>query len=427
MSGTPPAQTPGTPRPLSERVPHAVAMGLRRALASIAHYVLPKRKTFVRSLLFALLGMLPVFVLLVVKAPLMVIPFLLLVGYLAHLSGLTAEVSKQLRWMKRMSSNGPIFWALASAKRTIVRWSRWYYGDKLDVLPQPLSAFGTSARASEVATVKWIAPPSSDFSRHGYDVQIRATRLVEAAAGAAKAAEEQSRVEEVDASGQPVAAAASGGTDKAEAGWMTLIEGHSECELLLKPLVPGTEYEARVRATNSKGSSPWRTIAFTTKRKPLLLHNGAGDEGPAYRWLQSLNEETISVICYGLPAHTKARNIEVTFKPTKLRVAAVLPPAAQTLLDGDLFAAIVPNDSMWELKDAADGEGRELHLTLAKLVTRKAAEKDAPLWPQLLKTHPEIDMSKVKRAEKSLEEVMAELNKADPNGMNKVNQLKKDL
>jgi len=81
----------------------------------------------------------------------------------------------------------------------------------------------------------------------------------------------------------------------------------------------------------------------------------------------------------------------------------------------------VPEECLWELKDADDGEGRELHMTLQK------AQKDLPLWPRLLKGHPEADMSQVKREEKSLEEIMAELHKADPYGMSKVEKLKKEM
>ena len=49
------------------------------------------------------------------------------------------------------------------------------------------------------------------------------------------------------------------------------------------------------------------------------------------------------------------------------------------------------------------------------------------LWNRLLKGHPEVDMSKVKREDKSLEEIMAELQAADPGGMDKVEQMKKEL
>ena len=68
-----------------------------------------------------------------------------------------------------------------------------------------------------------------------------------------------------------------------------------------------------------------------------------------------------------------------------------------------------------------------LHLTLLKHVGTKAGEKEAPLWPSLIKGHPEADMSQVKRAEKSLEDIMAELHEADPDGMNKVRSMKEGM
>jgi len=314
---------------------------------------------------------------------------------------------------------------------------RWQYGDGLDVIPEALTALGTSSRAAETATVKWIAPVSSDFSRHTYDVQVRATKLVEDAAASEA---EASRVEEVDGDGNVVVApngpsvpngdaAADDATPAApeEKGWVSLVEGHTESELCLKPLVPGTAYEVRVRSRNSKGSSPWRVLAFTTKQKPLLMKESAGGEGPNYRWLQSLKDDSIQVILFGLPSHTKGRHLEVGFRPGALKVVSALDKQAPPLLDGQLYAAIVPDDCLWELKDADDGEGRELHMTLLKASTRKAAQTEAPLWPQLIKSHGEVDMSKVKRAEKTLEEIMAELHAADPDGMHKVEQMKKNL
>lgn len=55
------------------------------------------------------------------------------------------------------------------------------------------------------------------------------------------------------------------------------------------------------------------------------------------------------------------------------------------------------------------------------------SKKKDPLWNLLLKTHPEVDLSKVKREDKTLEEIMEELRAADPDGLEKVQEMKKSL
>ena len=66
-------------------------------------------------------------------------------------------------------------------------------------------------------------------------------------------------------------------------------------------------------------------------------------------------------------------------------------------------------DVEWELRDIPEAKGpRELHIGLTKI--GKSASS-GPLWPQLLKGHPEIDVSMVKRVEKDLNELLADLQK----------------
>ena len=97
--------------------------------------VLPKRKTVVRALIFAVIGTMPIVMLLAIVRPFVMLPLLVgLVGAL-YLLGAGEDVSKQLRWMMRMSSRGPIFWALEAANRLTVRMARKTAGEKLDVLP----------------------------------------------------------------------------------------------------------------------------------------------------------------------------------------------------------------------------------------------------------------------------------------------------
>ena len=56
-------------------------------------------------------------------------------------------------------------------------------------------------------------------------------------------------------------------------------------------------------------------------------------------------------------------------------------------------------------------ESRELRLHLTKK-GESAMSKQGILWPSLVKGHPEIDVTLLKRVEKSMEEMMADLQKS---------------
>lgn len=250
---------PGKLRPLHERAIHSIAMSARSLWSAVYSNVLPKRKSVVRAFLFSLVGLLPFLIIMLIKKPQFLVPFLLLLGYVGHLLGLTSDIMKQLRWMKRLSEQGPIFWAVARGKRALVRFSRWCYGDAMDVLPAGLSDLGTSNRTSDSATIKWHHSSTSDFSTHWYEVQIRPVTVGEEATHGGGSSSGDGSVAAADA--------------KAEEGWIPLLQKHEHKEVCLKPLSAGISYEARVRATNSKGSSPWS----------VLLHDEAVT-GSAERW-----------------------------------------------------------------------------------------------------------------------------------------------
>ena len=207
------------------------------------------------------------------------------------------------------------------------------YGDKLDTPPKTPKALGTSVRRSTSATVKWIPEQHSGFSSERYDVIIRAGAAV------------------LDADQDDDAPADSEGTDGVPKGWTSLVMGHDQCELVLKPLVPATPYEVRVRGTNSKGSSAWKAFSFVTKQKPLMqpvgAHGGAGGEGPCkavvgscdkYRWLQSLKDETLLVLLGPLPEGTKGYHIDISFRPNHLKVLL----HSKAIVDGELLASVTP-------------------------------------------------------------------------------------
>jgi len=378
------------------------------AAGRYAYSLLPLRKTVVRSCLFSMLGMLPFFLIALIKVPHIFVPILLALFYAAKKVGLVEDAAKQLRWARKMSARGPIFWAAAAGQRLSVRLGRKAYGGKLDVLPPPLKAIGTKTRSSTHAKIEWIPGQlTSSFSVQAFDVQVRPLALAEA---------------------------------DSEGGWLELVDGHTETSLVLKPLTPETAYEARVRASNSKGSSPWKTLSFVTKQTPLQMEypgsggvGGGGGRGPCllgglqYRWLQNLKDQSMLVLISPLDATTKAWQVDVSFRPSHLKVTL----NGKALLDGELPWKIVPDDCAWELsKTTVEGEvGPELQLSLVKAKQQSAEGKEdkEPLWNRLLKGHPEVDMSKVKREDKSLEEIMAELQAADPGGMDKVQQMKKEL
>ena len=62
------------------------------------------------------------------------------------------------------------------------------------------------------------------------------------------------------------------------------------------------------------------------------------------------------------------------------------------------------------------------------LTLLKAGEKGGPFWPSLLKGHPEMDVSGLKRKEKDLDELMAEINSSEAmRGMALAEEVKKKL
>jgi len=375
------------------RLPPFVASAVKWLIKN----VLPKRKTLVRASLFAFIGIFPFLLILMIHRPLLVLPFLAILAVLGYAAGLAEETSKQLRWMRRMSGRGPIFWTMAAGHRVLVRVGRRFYGDKLDQPPKPPLALGTSSRGAERAKIKWIPQPTSSFSREKYEVQVRATALAKA----------DSAKDDGDAT---------------ERGWVSLSDALESEELVLAPLHHSTQYEARVRAVNSKGASEWRSVGFTTKQKPTLIDDGtrALARGDGYTWAQHLKDESIVVSIGPLPSSTRAKQLEVKVMPTSLRVARM----GTILVSGDFYAPVESEETEWELRDSsADGEARELTLTLVK-----AGKKGGPFWPSLLRSELELDVSSLKRVEKDLDELMAEIGNTEAmQGMQRVQELKKEL
>ena len=348
--------------------------------------ITPKKKTVVRAFLFGVLGMLPFLLLVTLMVPRVMVPVMLCIGATCYFL-LAEDVAKQLRWMKRMSGRGPIFWALARIERLTVKVARNVYGAKMDSLPATPTALGTTARGATRAALKWHPQHTSQFSTEKYEVQMR--HRIEMPRIAEEGKDEQ---EAADSLGE----------------WIVLSDELTVDELELKPLTPNVDYEVRVRAVNSKGASEWRTLEFSTKQAPTKSDDGewAGGIGPGYTWMQSLKTDGLHVIIGPLPAGTKAKQLEVTVMPTHFAVNGNFALNGNIVVSGEFFGQVYPEDFEWELKDIKGGAGREMHILFTKF--GKTAG-DGALWSQLIKGHPEVDTSGLKRVEKDIEELMAEL------------------
>mgnify|MGYP001977250883 CR=1 FL=1 len=93
------------------------------------------------------------------------------------------------------------------------------------------------------------------------------------------------------------------------------------------------------------------------------------------------------------------------------------------MLSGAFPSAVDSDETEWELRDCTQGvAGRELCISLLK------AEKRKPFWPCLVKAGPEVDVSRLKREEQSLEEIMSELKASEAMaGMERAKELSKGL
>merc|ERR1711907_629108 len=99
------------------------------------------------------------------------------------------------------------------------------------------------------------------------------------------------------------------------------------------------------------------------------------------------------------------------------KISAKMTGEAEPLLSGDLFGTVSSEEAEWEIKDipkASLGEGvpngsRELLIVLTK--TGKSAGQ-GPLWPHLIRSDPEVDLAGVKRVEKDINELLADLQKS---------------
>ena len=345
-----------------------------RSVKSWLNGQLPKRKTVVRAALCGAIATMPMMFAVLVQRWYVALPFFAAIGTGLYYSGFTEDFLKQLRWMRRMSERGPVFKLARFVRRQYVRAKRRCYGNTLDVLPLPPMVVGTSVRTTNAAMLKWLVKPHSEFSMERYEVQLR------------------------------LAAAA-------ETKWEQLAAELEEPKHAAGPLTPDTDYEVRVRTHNSKGQSGWCCASFRTKQEPVE----GGGTGPGYTWTQGGKKNDEVTVFVTLPPGTRARQLDVTVKPANLSITLLKADGQkETLVSGELFAPVKADDIEWELFEAKAGE-KALKLLLLKQSVQ------GPFWASLVRGHPEVETSGMKKEPMSTEQMMEQLGElgigAGGNGM----------
>jgi hypothetical protein len=263
---------------------------------------------------------------------------------------------KKYRAFVGLSKKGPVWramsWCGSVASRFGVRGVVAVAGESaLDGKPTVPTSVKAHSVTSSSASVKWTVVKSSTYGKDTSVLSIRGGVLKE---------------------------------------WETAFDG-AESSFALKGLQPGTAYDCRVQATNSKGASEFATASFTTK---LISGPDGWVQGPGYRWRQSQAEVEVVL---DIPPGTGPRDL--SFVLLKKSIAFALkgegegggsPPA---LLSGDFFAPVDKEETFWELQKAPSGQQMEVLLTVSK-------EKPA-LWPCVVVGHPCVDIDYAKMKPKS--------------------------
>ncbi|KAJ1977664.1 hypothetical protein H4R35_002212 [Dimargaris xerosporica] len=102
-----------------------------------------------------------------------------------------------------------------------------------------------------------------------------------------------------------------------------------------------------------------------------------------YTWRQSLEELDLT---FPVPAGTRARDVVVDIMNKRLKVALKTAASAvnggdPTLVDGELFASIIVDDSTWSIEDRC------------RLLVHLEKQNRMQWWPHVVTHHPQIDVS----------------------------------
>lgn len=104
---------------------------------------------------------------------------------------------------------------------------------------------------------------------------------------------------------------------------------------------------------------------------------GNGADLDTYSWTQTLSEVELVV---PIPPGTKARACDVIISRNRLKVGLKGQPP---ILDGELFAAVQPDECMWNVSD-----GKLLEITLQKVGGMQ-------WWRSIVQGQPEINAQKI--------------------------------
>lgn len=119
-------------------------------------------------------------------------------------------------------------------------------------------------------------------------------------------------------------------------------------------------------------------------------NDGNGADLPSYSWTQNLAEVTIVI---PVPSGTKGRQCDVSITRTSLKAGL---KGSDPVLEGKLFAAIKPDESLWQVVD-----GSSLEITLPKV-------DNMQWWKTVVEGQPEIDTQKVEPENSQLADLDAE-------------------
>ncbi|KAL3896849.1 MAG: hypothetical protein SGPRY_013180 [Prymnesium sp.] len=315
----------------STAVGRAVLWGRRKVWLA-----LPKRRTVVRAFLCSVLFLMPFLSLVTIHSPHTMLPFWFAIFAIAYYSGAVEDVAKQIRWMRRMSARGPIFWLLAFLQRMWVKLLRRVYGDRMDRFPLTPTQIGLTHRSSKAATIKWNVPPRSIYTSEKYHLQIRLVDpLIIAMLERGESGEDGKELTDwIDLEKEIATTELKAAPLQARCA---LPHARPCARQRPAPLAPNTAYEARVRAVNSKGESDWISHAFRTKQA-AVEGGGTGPLAPeseVYQWKQHTKDETLTVLV-PVPAETRGKQLAVHVMPTTLRITL----CSDVLLEGTFHAPV---------------------------------------------------------------------------------------
>ena len=126
---------------------------------------------------------------------------------------------------------------------------------------------------------------------------------------------------------------------------------------------------------------------FHTRAEP---NAGNGADLPSYSWTQTLSEVNITI---PIPKGTKGRQCDVAIGRNTLRAGL---KGSTPVLDGNLFASIKPDESVWQILDASS-----LEIILNKVDSMQ-------WWKTVVKGEPEIDTQKVEPESSQLSDLDAD-------------------